>query len=305
METGTIPRAEVPGPFDLQATLESGQTFLWTRRDGRTYETSVPSGGRAWYRSVVDGVGVELRQTSEGLEWRAATDPSEALRDRLGLTEAMATAIETLPDDGPTGRAKATFPGLRVVNEPFFPTLVSFILSARMRVERIHALVQTLSERYGTPYPVGEDVVYAFPEPTELASVSEAELREVGLGYRAPYVSATAEMVAEGSLSATDIRGRDYEDAREVATGYVGVGEKVADCVLLFSLGYPDPVPLDTWIRSAIDEHFPHVQGDDYASTSRAIRAELSPHPGVAQTYVFHYLRHRDAIEASRRGPTT
>ncbi|MGM0398532.1 MAG: DNA-3-methyladenine glycosylase family protein [Halobacteriota archaeon] len=299
METGTIPTAAVPGPFDLQATLESGQTFLWTRRDGRMYEANVPAGDAAWYRTVIDGVGVALRQTDAGLEWRAPTDPSEELRDRLGVTEAMATAIEGLPDDGLTRTAKAAFPGLRVVNEPFFPTLVSFILSAQMRVERIHALVQTLSERYGTAHRIGEEVVHAFPEPADLAAVSEAELRELGLGYRAPYVTATAEMVAEGVLTASDIRGRDYEDARDTTTGYVGVGEKVADCVLLFSLGYPDPVPLDTWIRSAIDEHYPDVRGDDYASTSRAIRDRLGPYPGVAQTYVFHYLRHRDAIEAT------
>ncbi|ALG82479.1 DNA-3-methyladenine glycosylase family protein [Halanaeroarchaeum sulfurireducens] len=297
MQSGTLAMKDVVGPFDLQATLESGQTFSWTRRDGRMYETDVPRNGTAWYRTVVGGRPVELRQTAENIEWRSPGDPTPAIRDRLGLDPTMAETIASLPDDGVIGAAKRAFPGLRVVDEPFFPTLVSFILSAQMRVERIHSLMKTLAERFGTAHSLDDDLVYAFPEPGELATVSESTLRDLGLGYRAPYVAETARMVAEGELTAKDIRGLPYEEAREVATGFVGVGEKVADCVLLFSLGYHDPVPLDTWIESAIAEYFPGANRGTYADTSRAIRERLGSHPGVAQTYVFHYLRNRDALD--------
>ncbi|MFD1633082.1 8-oxoguanine DNA glycosylase, partial [Haloplanus ruber] len=85
---------------------------------------------------------------------------------------------------------------------------------------------------------------------------------------------------------------RSYEDAREYLTRFVGVGEKVADCVLLFSLGYLEAVPLDTWIRSAIADHYPDCDRGSYAETSRAIRERLGgEYAGYAQTYLFYYLR--------------
>ncbi|MFB6131784.1 MAG: DNA-3-methyladenine glycosylase [Halanaeroarchaeum sp.] len=297
MERGSIPLGTVPGPFDLQATLESGQTFRWTRLDGRTYEDPVPRGSPAWYRGVLDGAAVDLRQTNDGVEWRSSSNPTDSVRRYFGLDVATGRSLDELPDDGVVGAAKRAFPGLRVVNDAFFPTLVSFVLSAQMRVERIHSLVGTLADRFGPTLFIGDETVSAFPDPATLATVSETELRDVGLGYRAPYVRETAGMVASGELIADDVRGRPYEEARDLLTRFVGVGEKVADCVLLFSLGYGEPVPIDTWIESAIEEHFPEIPTASYPTTSRAIRERLGPHPGLAQTYVFHYLRHRDAVE--------
>ena len=83
----------------------------------------------------------------------------------------------------------------------------------------------------------------------------------------------------------------EYEAAREAVTEFVGVGPKVADCVLLFGMDFQEPVPLDTWIQTAIEEHFPDTARDSYAETSRAIRDRLGPRPGYAQTYVFTHLR--------------
>lgn len=295
MQSGTLPLSAIPGPLDLQATLESGQTFLWTRRDGSMYSADAPSGGDHWYRTVVEDQPVEVRQTGSALEWRAETDPTAALVDRLALTEEMATMIDALDTDGIVGDARRTYEGLRIVNEPFFPTLVSFILSAQMRIERIHDLVRALSREYGNAVTADGLTVHRFPTPAELTTATEDELRDLGLGYRAPYVKATADMVAAGDVTATDLTGQPYEAAREKATEFVGVGEKVADCVLLFSLGYTDPVPLDTWIRTAIDTHFPGVDGNSYDELSRGIRDRLGPDPGLAQTYVFHYLRNGGA----------
>jgi N-glycosylase/DNA lyase len=86
-----------------------------------------------------------------------------------------------------------------------------------------------------------------------------------------------------------------YEDAREWLTRFVGVGDKVADCVCLFSLGFLQAVPLDTWIRTAIAEHYPDCDRGGYAATSRAMREQLGgAYAGYAQTYLFHHLRTRE-----------
>jgi N-glycosylase/DNA lyase len=291
MERGAIPLDSVPGAVDLQSTIESGQTYLWWRPDGATYETNGAYGGDAWYRTVVDGEVVEARQTDSAVEWRSTTDADPLVRDLLGLHDDLQAIRSAANEDDLIDAAWDEYDGLRIVRDPFFGCLVSFICSAQMRVERIFAMQEALRANYGEPIEYGDETVYGFPKPEALASATEQELRDLKLGYRAPYVQHTAEMVAEGELTRQDIEGRAYEVARDTLTEYVGVGDKVADCVLLFSLGYLEAVPLDTWIRSAIEDHYPGCDEGNYADTSRSIREQLGPYAGYTQTYLFHYLR--------------
>jgi N-glycosylase/DNA lyase len=160
-----------------------------------------------------------------------------------------------------------------------------------MRVRRIHRMQTALARTYGDAIDFDGETYYAYPEPARLAAATEAELRDLGLGYRAPYVRESAALHADGVVDPAVVREMDYEDAREALQAFVGVGQKVADCVLLFSLARLEAVPLDTWIQRAIAEHYPHCEKGTYADTSRAIREEFGPYPGYVQTYVFHYLR--------------
>ncbi|WP_232701851.1 DNA-3-methyladenine glycosylase family protein [Halobacterium wangiae] len=291
MERGAIPLDEIPGAVDLQSTIESGQTYLWWRPDGATYETAGAYGGDAWYRTVVDGDVVEARQTPDAVEWRSTTDAAPLVRELLGLNDDLYAIRSAASDDDLVASAWDAYDGLRIVRDPFFGCLVSFICSAQMRVERIFAMQEALRETYGAPIAYDGETVYSFPDPEALAAATEADLRELKLGYRAPYVQRTAEMVASGELTRQDVAGRAYEVARDELTGFVGVGDKVADCVLLFSLGYLEAVPLDTWIRTAIEDYYPDCDQGNYADTSRAIRERLGPYAGYSQTYLFHYLR--------------
>jgi N-glycosylase/DNA lyase len=294
MNAGTIPVADLSGGFDLRATLESGQTFLWLRDDGRAYEGTDPTDGSAWYSTVTDGEVVRVRQRDGLLEWEATFDADRLLVGRLRLDDDLPAIFEAIPDDPLLAEARDAYSGLRLVDDPFFPCLVSFICSAQMRVERIHSMQTTLAREYGETVIADGETYHAYPAPERLAAATEAELRELGLGYRAPYVQRSAELVASGEATPEDVRGLDYEDAREEMQAFVGVGDKVADCVLLFSLDYLEAVPLDTWIQQAIAEHYPHCEKGSYAETSRAIREAFGGEfAGYAQTYVFHYLRTR------------
>jgi N-glycosylase/DNA lyase len=292
MESGAIPVETLSGGVDLQATLESGQSYCWRRADGEMYERQPASGGSAWYHTVVDGQPVRVRQHEGHLEWESTDDAEPLLRALLGLDDDLVAIRDRAPDDPPVPAAFDRFAGLRIVRDPPFAGLVSFICSAQMRVSRIHDMVSALVREYGEPVDLDGRTYHEFPTPERLAAAGEAELRELGLGYRAPYVVRTAEMVADGEAHPARARGMDYEDAREYLTQFVGVGEKVADCVLLFSLGYLEAVPLDTWIRTTIEEYFPDCARGGYAETSRAIRQRLGGEvAGYVQTYVFYYLR--------------
>ncbi|MEF8856547.1 MAG: DNA glycosylase [Haloplanus sp.] len=300
MEHGAIPLTDLDGGFDLQATVESGQSYLWDRADGGMYERTDFHGGDAWYETVVpplDDVGndravVRVRQTEGRLEWESTTDAVPLLTHLLRLGDDLDAIIAATRDDSLLARAYETYRGMRLVRDPPFPCLISFICSAQMRVSRIHGMQMALAREYGDTVTVDGRTYHAFPTPAQLAARTEAELRDLKLGYRAPYVRRTAEMVADDDADPADARAHDYEAAREYLTQFVGVGDKVADCVLLFSLGYLEAVPLDTWIRSAIADHFPDCDRGSYADTSRAIRARLGgEYAGYAQTYLFHLLR--------------
>ena len=308
MDSGSIPVADLPGGFDLQSTVESGQSYRWHRADGRMYETTGAHGGSAWYYAVVDGEVIRVRQRDDDavdgaaagpdpnrsgvLEWESTTDAEPLLFDLLRLDDDLDDIVDVTPDDPLLDAAYDAYAGMRLVRDPFFSCLVSFICSAQMRVRRIYDMQTALAREYGGTVEFDGDTYHAFPTPDRLASATEAELRDLSLGYRAPYVHETAELVASGEMTADDVRGLPYEEAREALQTFVGVGDKVADCVLLFSLGYLEAVPLDTWIRTAIEEHYPDCERGSYAETSRAIREAFGgEYAGYAQTYVFHYLR--------------
>ena len=290
METGELAIDDLSGGLDLYCTLESGQSYCWRRADGEMYGGVRAPG--AWYDTVVGGEVVRVRQRDGRLEWESTTDADALVRRLLRLEDDLERIVADAPDDPLIREAYETHRGLRLVEDPPFPTLISFICSAQMRVSRIHGMVSTLAREYGEEITFDGKTYHAFPTPAQLATATEDELRELGLGYRAPYVVRTAEMVASGEAHPEEARELPYEAAREYLTQFVGVGEKVADCVLLFALGFDEAVPLDTWIKSAIEEHYPDCDRGSYADTSRAIRERFGGrHAGYAQTYVFHHLR--------------
>jgi N-glycosylase/DNA lyase len=297
LERGAIDLADCPGGLHLQATLESGQSYCWNRADDRLYEEPAgPSSGDAWYHTVVDGEVIRVRQRDGVLEWESTTDAVPAIRELLRLDDDLPAIRQAAPEDDVVQDSFDRFAGLRLVDDPAFRSLISFICSAQMRVERIHENQRLLARTFGESVTVGEVTYHAFPEPEALATTTEERLRELGLGYRAPYVLETARMVAEEEADPEAlVAGEDYETAREALTTFVGVGDKVADCVLLFALDRLEAVPLDTWIQTVIEEYYPECEKGTYAETSRAIRGRLGGDvAGYTQTYLFHHLRTRE-----------
>ncbi len=292
VERGEFDLSTIPGGLDLRATVESGQSYLWWRTDGNTYADGADG---ATYRTTdcTDGEAmvVEVEQAGDDLHWRATGDAAPVLRRRLGLDDDLHAIREATPPDDLVEAAFAASWGMRIVREPAFPTLISFICSTQMRVERIFEMQQSLRTALGAELAFDGEKIHAFPTPEQLAAATEAELRDLGLGYRAPYVQETARMVADDECNPADAADRPYEAAREFLTSFVGVGEKVADCVLLFGLDELSAVPLDTWIKRTVAEYYPDLEGESYAETSEALRDYLGPYAGYAQTYIFHYRR--------------
>ncbi|WP_227356063.1 DNA-3-methyladenine glycosylase family protein [Haladaptatus salinisoli] len=291
MKSGSISVPDLAGGFDLQSTLESAQTFLWQRADDGIYESTNAYGGDAWYYTVAGDDVVYVRQRNGVLEWQATIDAEQLLYRRLRLDDDLDAIFDALADDSMLEQAYQEYSGLRIVHDPFFPCVISFICSARMRVKRIHAIQIELARTFGDPLRIEETTYYSFPRPEQLAAASESNLRNLGLGFRAPYIQETAEMIATGELPVDDIREKSYEDAHEAVQVLPGVGPKIADCVALFALGHLRAVPIDTWTRQLIKLYYPMCDQGSYEATADAFRSMFGKYASYAQTYLYHNVR--------------
>lgn len=178
--------------------------------------------------------------------------------------------------------------GLRILNQEPFETLISFIISANNNVKRIKGIISKICELCGTPFSFEGKEWTVFPKPEELAKLTCDQLSACGSGYRAPYIKQAAQMVEDG-FALEELRTLDYEVAKKELQKLPGVGPKVADCVLLFSLGFYDAFPADVWIKRVMREHY-NFTGNDKQIYQFA-REQFGEHAGIAQQYLFFWQR--------------
>ncbi len=282
-------------PIDLVTTIESGQTFLWNRVDAPMFSQNQSSNPiYTTTRPDPDGVmTIRLTQSDEHtLQWETThTKAGRFIQHVFRLDENMDEIQRELISKDPHGvmeDAVDEFKGLRVVHETLYPTLISFICSTQMRVERIHKMVQSLAENYGSKMTMDGDTYSAFPNPSQLSTATEDELRELKLGYRASYVIDSAREYQ--STNRLPLSG-DAVELRNRLQDFAGVGPKVADCVLLYGAGYTSVVPVDTWIEKAAELYYPTYVKSSRSDTARALEGLFGEYAGFAQAYLFHYMR--------------
>ena len=257
-------------PVDLAHSLLGGQAFLWTR------EGDV-------YRGVVEGAPALLRQAGERAE--VIEGDAAALARYFRIERADAARRARLADDPLLADAMRAHPGLRLLRQDPWEATVAFLTSANNNVLRIERIMRGLRDAYGDEG--------RFPPPEKIARAREARLRALGLGYRAPFLRATARAVARGEVDLRALRGRGREDVRETLLRLDGVGPKVADCIALFSLDVDDAFPVDRWVLRAMSAAFgrPFTLKD----CADAARGRWGADAGLAQQYLFHAVRLRHA----------
>jgi len=185
-------------------------------------------------------------------------------------------------------------PGLRIIRDPFFPCLISFICSIRNNIPSIRRLTQSLRERYGTIYKFrGKKTYYGMPTPSQLSEATIEELESLRLGWRAQFIKRTTESVVSGEIVPEHLKKLEYEEAHESLKSLHGVGDKVADCVCLFSLGFLEAFPIDVWIERVIQKQYGIFTktGNSYRKKSKAAREYFGPYAGYAQEYLYYFSR--------------
>lgn len=268
--------------YDLAATLNSGQAFRWRKV------------GAAW-EGVVAGHWVSLCATEPG--WVTATTlrPGDWgwLTDYLQLDVDLSAILQGFPDDRPLRDAVEACRGLRLLRQDPWECLASFVLSSTKQIVQIRRIVATLCERFGSPVavPAGHAPEFAFPTAARLAGGSEEELRACKMGFRARYLWRVAQRVAAGELDLAGLGNRPLTPARAALMNLPGVGRKIADCVLLFSLGFAAAFPIDVWVIKALRALYFQGRRVSLPRLQAFATAHFGPYAGYAQQYLFHHMR--------------
>ena len=276
--------------YDLAGTLDSGQAFRWSLRDG-------------WWHGVIHGTCARVRVNASGhfeLEYLGTPEKLAALRHYFQLDLDWPSVERTFPaEDKVLQTAVAQCRGLRLVRQEPWECLASFICSSTKQIVQIRQIIHELSSRHGEPL-TGFDgsAHFAFPTPHRLAALTEEELRQCKLGFRAPYILGTARAVAEGRIDLEALKKLPVEAAREALIELPGVGRKIADCVLLFSLGFNEAFPIDVWIAKAMRQLYFPKRKMDGPKLIRFCARHFGPNAGYAQQFLFHAMR----INAGRVG---
>lgn len=285
--------------FDLALTLRCGQSFCWQKRGG-------------WYTGVIDGNAVAMRQhgSPDGvLEVVAYPELDEdRLTHYLGCEDDLFEIALEVGKDVYTRSVLHQWWGLRVMRQPLWEMLASFICATNKSVAAIEKMILCLRRKAGEPIGVrGKEPFmvehHTFPSPERFARLSIEQLERCGLGYRAPYLLEAAQMFEPQPLGS-------YEEARRWLLGFRGVGNKVADCVSLFGLGMLEAFPIDRWVRHMLYTHYgvgcssskKALTPREYERLSRWARDYFGRYAGYAQQYLFHEARMKNrGSPASKR----
>lgn len=254
--------------MNLVKTFECGQCFRWNADEDGVY-TGVAFGHSAhiWRE------GDELYISSDA--------PISLWRDYFDLGRDYDEISRDLRGEKYLDECIDYGQGIRILRQEPWEALCSFIISQCNNITRIKGIVERLCREYGDELHFDGDVFYSFPSAEIIAALEEVDLAPLRSGYRAAYIIAAARAVADGVLDLDALINTDYTEAKSRLLALPGVGEKVANCVVLFGLRHMEAFPIDVWIRRALREHFPA----DFDPAS------LGEYAGLAQQYIFYYAR--------------
>lgn len=278
-------------PFNLDVTLCCGQVFRWDKKGD-------------WWYGVTDGKVIKVRQVSNEFEFANANE--KFVENYFRLDDDLHEIRAAIGKDKHMRKALQEFWGLRIISQEPWECLISYICATYKNIQAIKHMVLNLSTKFGEKTQLDGMKFSTFPKPKRLASATVKTLLDCGLGYRAKYVKNTAKQIFENDFKLGSLRKMPYEQAKKQLCNFAGVGPKVADCVLLFSLGKTEAFPVDRWIERVILNHYLEklppelakklknrqgLSNSDYVKLNAFGRNYFGKYAGYAQEYLYHYER--------------
>jgi len=279
---GSLKLIQIAAPdFDLEKTLNSGQVFHW-----ENYGNG--------FVGTIAGSAVYVEQRGDILRVRFGETRAlpQVVARYFALDHPLEEICASFPRDPVMDAARDFCRGLRIIRQPQWECLATFICSSMKQVAHIRQISQALRQRFGQRKQICGVEVFSFPSPDALARTTERELRKCGLGYRAKNLLATAKRVASGAADLDSWSVLSERRLREQLCELPGVGMKVANCVMLFAYERIAAFPIDVWIERVLRErYFVWERKVTAKAMAEFVANYFGAHGGYAQQYLFHHAR--------------
>ncbi|WP_242972962.1 DNA-3-methyladenine glycosylase family protein [Anaeromicrobium sediminis] len=268
--------------FNLKHTFDCGQCFRWNEQEDGSYI------------GVAHGKVLHIYEDEDTITFLNTnmTDFQNIWIDYFDFNRDYGAIKDKLTkDDNIMAQAVEHGCGIRILNQDEWETIISFIISARNFIPRIKKSVELISEKYGRFIEeYNGKKYYAFPTPEELYNKPEEELKNLNVGYRAKYIQSTTFIVKENQVDVYKLENLDREMAKKNLLRLMGVGPKVADCILLFSMRKYKAFPIDVWVKRVM-EYFYFKDGATNNQIQEFAKEKYEDLGGFAQQYMFYYAR--------------
>ena len=266
--------------IDIDNSINSGQVFLW-EKDGIN-----------WYG--INGQDI-LKINENGAIKSILNLKINFFRKNDNIQE----IIRSISKDKTVKKAVKEYEGLRIFKQDPFQCMISFIISSNSNIQKIKNSLEKITKKFGTKVTIQNKEFFLFPKPEKLANASIEEIKTCGVGYRAPFIKQASKMIILKKINFEYLEKCDYEEAKKNICLIPGIGNKVADCILLFSLNKLEAFPLDTWMIKILEKYYSNefkietktITQKQYEILHEKIVNYFGPYCGYAQQFLFKMER--------------
>ncbi|MDH3678296.1 MAG: DNA repair protein [Nitrosopumilus sp.] len=266
--------------IDLETTINSGQVFLWKK-----YQSN-------WY-----GInGQDILKINDSGEIKSYSNQKiDYFREKDDLEK----ILRSISIDPTTKKAVKKFFGLRLLRQDPFQCFISFIVSSNSSIQKIKKCLENICKSFGKKVIFDGREFFLFPESKTLAAATFQEVRSCGVGYRSNFIIKASEMVYSNKINFQYLQNCEYIKAKDLISKVPGIGDKVADCILLFSLDKLEAFPLDRWMIRVLGKYYPNtftlltknITHKQYELLHEKIVNHFGPFAGYTQQFLFKMER--------------
>ena len=266
--------------INIDNSINSGQVFLWEKN------------GTDWYG--INGQDI-LKINENGIIKSILNSKTNFFRKNDNMQE----IIKSISKDETVKKSVKQYEGLRIFKQDPFQCMISFIISSNSNIQKIKNSLEKISKKFGKKVKIQNKEFFLFPKPEKLANASIEEIKTCGVGYRAPFIKQASKMIVLKKINFKYLEKCDYQEAKKNICLIPGVGNKVADCILLFSLNKLEAFPLDTWMIKILEKYYSNqfnietktITKKQYQILHEKIVNYFGPYCGYAQQFLFKMER--------------
>ena len=271
---------QIKQPVDVENSINSGQVFLWKKNK------------EFWYG--VNGQDI-LEVNKNGKIKSLKNHKTDFFRNN----DDFGKIIKSISKDKIVKNAVKKYPGLRIIKQDPFQCLISFIVSSNSNIQKIKTNLENISQNFGEKVEYKDQEFFLFPNENTLAKASISEIKSCGVGYRAKFIKDASKIFSEEKITTEELRSSNYFDAKKKIRIIPGIGNKVADCILLFSLDKLESFPLDRWMIRILEKYYSEkfqidtktITEKQYDILHEKIVDYFGPYAGYAQQFLFKMER--------------